>query len=173
MADRARTCLLASAPLSALATVTLALFFTVGQPWGSINDLCYAGQATAVLGALPGIRAAAAEGGSRVWRFATVAWSGMGVTSLLVAAEGITAMGGGSISPPGMPYAYLGIQSAFFLATLAWLPMAGRRLERGGVKGAWKWSLLTLTLIGYPVFAVWLSRRLPFAAGSPASARTA
>jgi hypothetical protein len=46
---------------------------------------------------------------------------------------------------------------------MAWLPMAGRRLERAGLKGAWKRGLLAMTILGYPVFAVWLAKRLPLA----------
>lgn len=177
MAARVKSCLLASAGLSAAATLTIVAFFTVGQPWGSVNDLCYAGQAVAMLGALPALRDAdgtAGPSGARgTWRFGIVAWSGLAVSSLLVAAEGLAAMAGGSISPPGMPYAFLSISSVFFLLTEAWLPMAGRRLQRAGLTGAWKLSLLALTGVGFPVFAVWLARRPALAPGAPARIRTA
>jgi hypothetical protein len=163
--------LLASAALSAAATVTIAAFFTVGQPWGSVNDLCYAGQALAMLGALPALRAAdetgGPSGGRGTWRFGIVAWGGFAVTSLLVAAEGLAAMAGASISLPGVPYAFLAISSLFFLMTEAWLPMAGRRLERAGLKGAWRLSLLALTGVGFPVFAAWLAKHPALAPGAP------
>ncbi len=130
-----------------------------------------------MLAALPALRSAdtgaGPSGGRGTWRFGVAALGGMAVTSLLIAAEGLVAIGGGSISPPGMPYAFLGISSVFFLMVEVWLPMAGRRLERAGFKGAWKLSLLALTQVGYPVFAVWLARRPAFAPGAPMPVRTA
>ena len=84
---------------------------------------------------------------------------GYSVISLSETLQDVSVIRYGSLEPfPGLGPFALGV--IFFLLAEVWLLMVGQTLKRGGEKNAIRMSLIAVSAVGYPVWAVWLARRI-------------
>jgi len=83
---------------------------------------------------------------------------GYSVISLSETLQDVSVIRYGSLEPfPGLGPFALGV--IFFLLAEVWLLMVGQTLKRRE-KNAIRMSLIAVTAVGYPVWAVWLARRI-------------
>ncbi len=162
--DWARMLLLISCATGAVAVVTLVAFFWLGQPGGTCNDLSYGVFAILLLplpsylrrifGPKESTLARLTFNAGWVW-FAGLA----GASFLLTSTElGLLSLPSGLLGP-------LALQGVFFLMFEIWLLMLGSALRQGGLANSLGMSLLAVTLVGYPVWAIWLAGKVATRAG--------
>lgn len=173
-------CAIASAIATILGLVTLLVFYSLGQPWGTINDL------TSMLLALSTVPVLLALFRLHRRRAAVISLAAliMGGLALLVAfvfqsllvlkiieyeATAVTvpaAFGvfGGAL----LAHSYLGLRARSLPGVLGWLGIiagAGYMLVIAGILVGGQESLLTITggllaVVCYPIWAIWLGRLL-------------
>ena len=147
---------------SAVATVTIIAFFTVGQPWGIYNDFSYGILTILMLPLLVILRPSLGPRGPRLNRFASavgvVSLVGLSAASFLLTAQEIGLI---SLQSSGQVLALgpLALQAVFFLSFEIWLLMLGAALKSAGIANAMKMSLIAITTVGYPIWVVWLARQ--------------
>lgn len=153
----------ASAFASILATVTIIMFFSVGQPWGTVNDFSYGIMTLVMLPVLSGVhlkyQPSTPRLGNPSFVLGLVSLLGYSIISLSETLQDVSVIRYGSLEPiQGLGPFALGV--VFFIVLEVWLLMMGRMLKKGGEKNAVPMSLIAVTAIGYPVWAVWLARRI-------------
>jgi hypothetical protein len=147
---------------SVVATATIIAFFAVGQPWGTFNDFSYGIMTLVMLPVLVALRPIHRRSSSG---FAWPAWAlgvftvlGFSIISFLETAKDVGLISFGSLEPfPGLgPFA---LAVLFFPLFEIWLFALGVVLKGIGVKNAIKMSVIAITSVGYPIWAVWLARQ--------------
>lgn len=152
-----------SAFASATATITIIIFFSVGGIWGTFNDFSY-GMMTLVMLPLLGTihskyQSSTPRLSSPTFVLGVVSLLGFSLISFLETLRDVSAIRYGSLEPfPGLGPFALGV--VFYILVEVWLLMLGFTLKRGGEKNAIRVSLVAITVVGYPVWAVWLARRI-------------
>jgi len=148
--------------VSVVAVISIVAFFTVGEPWGTINDFSYGVMMLGLTLLLPALRPVytrSTSGTSRAARIlGAVSIPGFSILSFLQSAQGAGLISFRSIQPiPGLGPFALGV--LFFLLFEIWLLMFGVVLKRSGVKNAIKVSLVSMTGLAFPVWPFWLARQ--------------
>lgn len=152
-----------SAFASTTATITIIMFFSVGQPWGTFNDFSYGIMALTML-LLPGAihskyQSSTPRLSSPTLILGVVSLLGYSIVSFSDTLQDVAVIKYGSLEPfPGLGPFALGV--VFFILAEIWLLLVGRTLKKGGEKNAVRMSLIAITAVGYPAWAVWLARRI-------------
>ncbi len=152
-----------SCPTSMVATVTLVAFFWVGQPWGTYSDLSYGVFAILLLPLPFALRQVLGSTESRLASLSFwVGWVSLvglaGASFLLTTTEiGLVNPQSSGLLPGWGPVA---LQSGFFLLFEFWLVLLGFTLKRTGFVNARWMSLTAVTILAYPVWAIWLARQV-------------
>ena len=152
-----------SAFASATATITIIMFFSVGQPWGTFNDFSYGIMTLVMLPLLSTIHSKHQSSTPRLsnptFTLGVVSLLGYSLIPLSETLQEVSVIRYGSLEPfPGLGPFALGV--VFFFLVEVWLLMVGLTLKRGGEKNAIRMSLIAVTAVGYPVWAGWLARRI-------------
>ncbi len=152
-----------SAFASAIAAITIIMFFSVGQPWGTFNDFSYEIMTLVMLPLVGRIHSKYQSSTPRLssptFILGVVGPLGYSVISLSETLQDVSVIRYGSLEPiPGLGPFALGV--VFYLLADVWLLMVGLTLKRGAEKHAIRMSLIAVTAIGYPLWAVWLARRI-------------
>src|SRR5712692_1134634 len=115
---------------SAVATVTIIAFFSVGQPWGTFNDFAYGIMTLAMLPVVVAIRRGLGRqaSGASVWIVGLVSLPGYSAVSFLEVAQEVGLLSLRSLEPiPGLGPLALGV--VFFALFEVWLLMLGALLK--------------------------------------------
>ncbi len=148
--------------VSVLSTITLIGFFASRQPgsffsaWGAVNDFSYGVFALVMLPVVFNLRPIYRASKSRISGF-TLVVGVIGVLGAAVASFVLTAEGLGLI---GFSPLRLLLQFFFSFIFGAWFLMFGIVLKASGIKHSIRMSLLGMTLVAYPIWAIWLARQV-------------
>jgi hypothetical protein len=149
VSERVRLSLYASSAASVAATITIIAFFTVGQPWGSLNDFSYGVQTLAMIPILFALGPAYRQ-----------SKSGIAGTARIVGVVGILGLSIFSFLEAFGPISVLFVQFLFFIIFDIWFLLLGAVLKGTGMRSAMKMSLVAMTSLAYPVWAFWLARQV-------------